>query len=110
MSSAPKLPKAYEAFMTRYPTIGQAWDLLTKAGREGPLDEKTARLIKLAIAIGAMREGAVHANVRKALAAGVTRAEIEQVVALTPSTLGLPSTVAIYSWIEDELAKRAKTK
>lgn len=108
MKTAPKLPKAYQSFLQRYPEIGQAWDLLTEAGQDGPLDGKTARLIKLAIAVGAMREGAVHASVRKALAMGIPKAQIEQVVALAASTLGLPSAVAIHSWIADELAKSRK--
>ena len=106
MNDVPKLPKAYQSFLQRYPRIGQAWDLLTEAGLDGPLDAKTARLIKLAIAVGAMREGAVHASVRKALAMGIAMAEIEQVVALAASTLGLPSAVAIHSWIADDLAKQ----
>jgi alkylhydroperoxidase/carboxymuconolactone decarboxylase family protein YurZ len=59
------------------------------------------RLVKLAVACGALREGAVHASVRKALALGLTRAEIEQVIALAAGTLGLPATVAIFSWVEE---------
>ena len=63
------------------------------------------RLIKLGIAIGAMRESAVHSSVRKALALGITQQELDQVVALAAGTLGLPSTVAIYSWIRDVLER-----
>jgi alkylhydroperoxidase/carboxymuconolactone decarboxylase family protein YurZ len=70
-----------------------------EAGRDGPLDARTARLVKLGIAIGAMREGAIHSSVRKARAEGITMREIEQVVALAAGTLGLPSTVAVYTWI-----------
>ena len=72
-----------------------------KAGQEGPLDAKAQRLIKLAIAIGALREGAIRANVRKALAMGITKAEIEQVIALATSTVGFPGTVAVFTWIND---------
>ncbi len=103
MKPPPQPPKAFQAFVTRYPKIGQAWDQLGTAGREGPLDDKTARLVKLAIAIGALREGAVHANVRKALAEGITREEIEQVIALAAGTLGLPSAVAAFTWVADSL-------
>lgn len=95
----PKPPKAYEDFVKRYPKLGQAWDAIHEAGNEGPLDEKTARLVKLGIAIGAMREGAIHSSVRKALAMGVTKTEIEQVIALAAGTLGLPSTVAVFTWV-----------
>jgi alkylhydroperoxidase/carboxymuconolactone decarboxylase family protein YurZ len=101
MSSLPLPPDTYREFVQRYPKIAEGWEAIASAGREGPLGEKTARLIKLAVACAALREGAVHANVRKALAAGITREEIEQVVALTAGTLGLPATVAVFSWVEE---------
>ena len=97
----PNPPKAYEDFVKRYPKLGEAWEAIREAGDEGPLDEKTARLVKLGIAIGAMREGAIHSSVRKALAMGVTRTQIDQVIALAAGTLGLPSTVAVYTWVAD---------
>lgn len=99
MSREPKPPKAYDDFVTRYPKLQGAWALINEAGAEGPLDERAARLVKLGIAVGAMREGAVRASVRKALALGIDRESIEQVIALAASTLGLPSTVAIHTWI-----------
>jgi alkylhydroperoxidase/carboxymuconolactone decarboxylase family protein YurZ len=101
-------PETYQAFVKRYPKIGQAWEAIALAGKDGPLGEKVVRLVKLAVAIGALREGAVHANVRKALAAGISREEIEQVIALAAGTLGLPATVAVFSWIQDELSGERK--
>ncbi len=103
MSLEPKPPEAYKKFVQRYPELGRAWEILAQEGKSGPLNEKTARLIKLGIAIGAMREGAIHSSVRKALALGIKKEEIEQVVALAAGTLGLPSTVAVYTWIGDEM-------
>lgn len=105
MTSAPEPPKAYQAFVKRYPQLGQAWELSAEAGEDGPLDEKTVRLVKLAIAIGAFREGAVHSGVRKAVAVGVSTEEIEQVVALGAGTLGFPSAVAAYCWTQDVVGK-----
>jgi len=105
LKTDPKPPKTYEAFVKRFPKLGQAWELVAEAGKDGPLDERSIRLIKLAVAIGAMREGAVHAGIRKALAMGITPGEIEQVIALSASTLGFPSVVAVFSWIEETLAK-----
>ncbi len=110
MPSQPKPPKTYEEFIRRYPKLGMAWEMLSDAGREGPLDAKTARLIKLAISIGAMREGAVHSNARRAVAAGIRPAEIEQVVALAAGTLGLPATVAIHTWLRDTIGNAGKKK
>ena len=103
MSSLPQPPDTYRTFVKRYPKLAEGWEAIASAGRDGPLDEKTARLIKLTVACAALREGAVHANVRKALSVGITRAEIEQVVALTAGTLGLPATVAVFSWVDELL-------
>ena len=100
-ANLPKPPSAYSDFIARFPKLGQAWDLLAEGGKEGPLDERTARLVKLAIAIGAQKEGAVHASVRKARAIGITDAELDQVVALSAGTLGLPTAVAAHTWIKD---------
>ncbi|HEU4951920.1 MAG TPA: carboxymuconolactone decarboxylase family protein [Holophagaceae bacterium] len=101
MSKLPKPPQTYRDFIARFPKLGQAWDALSEAGQEGPLDPKTQRLIKLAVAVGALKEGPVHASARKALAAGITREELDQVVALAAGTLGMPSTVAVWSWIRE---------
>ena len=101
MSSEPKPPARYNEFVERYPKLGDAWRLISEAGSNGSFDAKTARLIKLGIAIGALREGAVHASVRKGVALGLSQQELEQVVALAAGTLGLPATVAAYSWVKE---------
>lgn len=101
MTQLPKPPEMHSEFVERYPDLGRAWALIAEVGREGPLDERTARLIKLGVAMAAMREGAVHAGVRKALAMGISREEMEQVVALAAATIGMPSAVAAYAWVRD---------
>lgn len=103
MSQLPKPPDTYLEFTRRFPKLGKAWEQLGDAGLDGPLDEKTARLVKLGIAIGCLREGAVHSAARKAVAAGVPREAVEQVLALAASTIGLPATVAVYTWVRDVL-------
>ena len=103
MSSMPPPPKTYQRFSKRYPLLEEAWESMGKAGQEGPLNERTARLVKLGVAIGAMREGAVHASVRKAKAMEIPEEEIEQVIALAASLLGMPSTVAAFTWVRDIL-------
>jgi alkylhydroperoxidase/carboxymuconolactone decarboxylase family protein YurZ len=105
MNETPKAPKIHGEFVARFPALGEAWDLIHEAGALGPLDAKSQRLIKLGIAIGAMREGAIGSSVRKATAMGITREEIEQVVALAAGTLGLPSTVAIFAWVKERLER-----
>ena len=102
-ASGGKPPGAYRQFVGRYPKLEQAWESIAEAGAEGPLDERTCRLIKLGIAMGAMRTGSVHSGVRKAVDLGITPEEIEQVVALAAGTLGLPSTVACFTWVREVL-------
>lgn len=101
----PSPPKAYDEFVARFPKLGEAWDAIAEAGNEGPLDGRTRRLVKLAVAIGALREGAVKASVRKALAGGIEVRELEQVVALAAGTIGLPAAVAVFTWIRGEAEK-----
>ncbi|TNF24349.1 MAG: carboxymuconolactone decarboxylase family protein [Deltaproteobacteria bacterium] len=98
-----KPPETYTSFIARYPDLGAAWEHIRDAEGKGPLDKHTQRLLKLAVAIGAMREGAVHSAVRKAKSAGVSEEAIRQTVALAASTLGMPSTVAIHTWVNDVL-------
>ncbi len=95
-------PAAHQQFVHRFPKLGKAWDLVNEEGGAGPLDAKTQRLLKLAVAIGANREGAVHSGVRKARDAGASLAEMEQVVALAASTIGFPASVAVWSWVREE--------
>ena len=69
----------------------------------GPRDARERRLLKLALAIGAGSEGAVHSHARQALAAGLTAEELKQVAVLSITTLGFPVAMAGFSWIRDIL-------
>ena len=98
------LPPIVDKIVREHPRLWDAYNQLGKTAAEaGPLDEKTERLIKLAIAVGAGLQGAVGSHVRRGLAAGLTRAELEHVALLGITTVGWPSAVAAYSWIEDEI-------
>lgn len=101
MARIPKPPRTFDEFSVVFPRVREAWDILGDASSDGPIDERTQRLIKLGVAVGAMREGAVHSSARKALGMGITIDELHQVVALAASTIGLPSSVAVYTWIRD---------
>jgi alkylhydroperoxidase/carboxymuconolactone decarboxylase family protein YurZ len=103
----PKPPKMFDEFTARFPQHAKAWELLNQGAEEaGPLDSRTMRLVKLAIAVGAQREGSTHSSVRKALSMGITREEIEQVIAAASGTIGLPPTVAAWAWARDVLEKK----
>lgn len=98
------LPAIYAQFRERYPAIAQAVDALSGSLYEaGPLDPRTRRLIKLGIAVGAEAEGAVRSHVRKAVAEGISRAEIEHTILLSLTTAGFPAMVAALKWAHEVL-------
>jgi 4-carboxymuconolactone decarboxylase len=99
----PYLPEIYSSFRERFPEVSRNLDALAASANAGTLDERTSRLVKLGIAIGAMAEGAVRSNARRALEAGASPEDLFHVVALTVTTRGFPAAVAAYSWIEDVL-------
>jgi 4-carboxymuconolactone decarboxylase len=102
-----ELPKRFEKFQKEFPEVSNAYELLGKAVHNaGQLDEKTRALIKLAISTGARLEGAVHSHTKKALDAGCSKEEIKQTIILALPTIGLPSTMAAMSWVEDILEKK----
>ena len=102
-----KLPAAYTRFTQRFPRVAKLHEELGKAAAgAGPLDERTAHLVKLGMAMGARSEGAVHSHVRRALAAGATAAQIRHAAALAVPTLGFPAAAAAFTWIDDVLGRR----
>jgi len=102
------LPRTYESFSQRYRKVWEAYDRLANACHQaGPVNEKNRALVKLAISIGARMEGAVHSHTRRSLAAGATPREIRHVVLLGVTTIGFPSSMAAFSWVEDVLKKRS---
>jgi alkylhydroperoxidase/carboxymuconolactone decarboxylase family protein YurZ len=100
------LPSGAGRLADRYPKIWTAYEGLGESVAEGgPLEAKTRRLIKLALAIGVASEGAVHSHVRRALAEGIKPAELDHVMLLAIPTLGLPAAVKAMTWIDDILTK-----
>ncbi len=104
------LPKRFQRFQKEYPEIFSAYETLGDAiHNEGPLSEKERVLVKLAVSAGAKMEGAVHSQVRKALALKITKKEIRQVGLLSIPTIGFPASMAVMSWMDDILDnKKAK--
>lgn len=103
-AKAGRPPKRFQDFTRRHPEIARAYESLAEATQKGgPLDSRTRCLVKLAIAAGAWREGAVHSHTRRALVAGCTPEEIRHVVLLATTTLGFPSMMAVMTWVDDVL-------
>jgi len=99
------LPDVYVRFRERYPGVAQSLDALGRATQDaGGLDARSQRLVKLGIAIGALAEGAVRSNVRKARAVDVSDEDIRQTALLAISTAGFPTAIAAMAWIEEVLA------
>jgi AhpD family alkylhydroperoxidase len=106
-----ELPQPFKRFRDQNPAVVTAYEALGEAcAQAGPLEPKTRELVKLAFAIGARLEGAVHSHARRALEAGASRAEIQHVIALAAPTLGFPTTVAVSTWVDDVLRSTETTR
>ncbi len=70
-------------------------------GDAGPLDERSRRLVNLALAIGADSEGATHSHARRAVAEGFAADELEHVAFLAITTLGWPRAIRGLTWVRD---------
>lgn len=102
-----KLPDFLQGVIEEYPDVWKAYqDLGEACATAGPLDAKTVRLVKLALAIGAKSEGAVHSHTRRALRDGISSEEIQQVALLAVTSIGWSSSMAALSWIQDVLDKQ----
>lgn len=103
-----RLPRPVQDFRKLYPEVWKAFNELgDRCHAAGPLDEKTRRLVKVALSMGAGLEGATHSAVRNASRAGITLDEINHVVVLAVSTLGLPAAIRAFTWASDR-SRRTK--
>lgn len=100
------LPSRAGQLATENPELWKAYQALGNACAEaGPLDDRTRRLVKLALAVGVRSEGAVHSHVRRGIDEGLSPDELRHVAALAIPTLGFPAAVAALTWIDDVLEK-----
>ena len=97
-----ELPAAAGEFATQYPEVWEAYANFGAAASEaGPLDGETKRLVKLALAVAAESEGAVHSHTRRALEDGIDPETLEHVPILAMPTIGFPKAMAARTWIAD---------
>jgi 4-carboxymuconolactone decarboxylase len=102
------LPDIYQHFERAFPNVHAAHQELARSCYEaGPLEERTARLVKLGIAIGAQAEGAVRSHARRALAEDVRPDELRHVGLLALTTIGFPHTAAGLGWIEEVIGSKS---
>ncbi len=97
-----ELPSVPGRLASQHPDVWDAYSELGEAcSAAGPIDDETKRLVKLALAVGAQSEGAVHSHTRRGLDEGLDPEALEHVGVLAIPTLGFPEAMAGLSWIED---------
>ncbi|HXJ01976.1 MAG TPA: carboxymuconolactone decarboxylase family protein [Micropepsaceae bacterium] len=100
----PRLPSGAARLASRHPEIWTAYEKLGAAcASAGPLDARTRRLVKLALAVASQSEGAVHSHARRSIADGLSKEELLHVTLLAIPSIGLAKAVAAMTWIEDVL-------
>ncbi len=102
ITMAETLPSGAARLAERHSPVWSAYQQLGAACAEaGPLDARTLRLVKLALAIGQESEGAVHSHTRRALSEGLAADEIHHVALLAIPSMGLAKAAAAMTWIGD---------
>ena len=97
-----RLPRTAAEVAKEHPELWRAFQALGAAASDaGPLDERSRRLVNLALAIGADSEGATHSHARRALADGLSPEELDHVAFLAITTLGWPRAIRGLTWIRD---------
>ena len=100
------LPSGAARIARRHPKIWRAYeDLGAACADSGPLDARTRRLVKLALAVASQSEGSVHSHTRRGAEEGLTKEELLHVTLLAIPSIGLAHAVAAMTWIEDVLEK-----
>lgn len=103
----PKPPKFYEQFVKKYPQVAGKYEELGNTLHElGPLNDRDRALIKLAISGSHLFSSAFKAHIRKAIATGISREEIEQLVLLFLPTIGFPTMMAAMGIVDEQLEKK----
>jgi alkylhydroperoxidase/carboxymuconolactone decarboxylase family protein YurZ len=102
MEDAHGLPSAAGDLASEHPAVWRAYSALGKVCADaGPIEGHTLRLVKLALAVGASLEGAVHSHARRGVSEGIEKKQLEHVALLATTTLGFPAAVRAVTWIRD---------
>lgn len=105
-----ELPSTAGEFAAEYPDVWDRYaDLGEACAASGPIDGEAKRLVKLALAVAAQSEGAVHSHVRRARDEGVQPETLRHVAVLSIPTIGFPQAMAALSWIDDPVDEGADT-
>lgn len=97
----------YQKLAKMFPQVLAAVENLGSTVRDaGPIDNKTAELIQLAVAAAAQSTGSVHSHTRRALQAGASELEIYHSLLLLVSTIGFPKVAAALAWVSEILDRK----
>ena len=89
------MPETLNDFKTRFPEAWSAYEQLRNVcDQNGPVDRKTAELIKIGISAALQHEGGVVAHISQAKKAGASNAEIYHAVLLATGLAGFPAVLA----------------
>src|SRR5690606_20961013 len=103
----PKPPRFYERFVKKYPAVAGKYEELGDAVHGiGPLSDRDRALIKLAISGSHLYGSAFKAHIRKAVASGISRNEIEHLALLFLPTVGYPTMMADMVIVEEQLQEK----
>lgn len=89
---------------------GEVYEKYQEYGRSidedgGPLDEKTRRLIKVAISATIQNEYSLTTHIKKAIKSGATMEEIEHTILLVAPTVGFPAMMKAMISVREELGE-----
>lgn len=107
------VPATFQEFVDRYPALAKAHEDAARAvDALGPLDARSLALVKIGLCVGAGLESALRSHVRRGVAAGLSRAAIEQAILAGMTTVGFPRTVAAWRWAQEQFQRddRAATR
>lgn len=105
-SAAAASEAAGSTFADLYPELHRLQQALARqAEQEGPLDEHTRQLVRLALAIGSGAQNSVRAQTARALRMGIPREAIRHVVALTLPALGSAAAISAAAWTNAEMGR-----
>lgn len=104
-----KLPNQVERLLREFSEFAAKYkNLSSSVYKSSALNENIRTLIKLGISIRARMEGAVHAQVRKALKLILKKNEIRQTAILSIPAISFPSAMAASSWIDNIIDKKKR--
>ena len=99
------IQKNLKYFTDKHGDIYEAYSSYGKAIDEngGPLEEKTKRLIKVAVSATIQNEYSLTTHIKKALKAGCSLEEIEHTLLLIAPTVGFPAMMKALMSLREEI-------